>query len=196
MTSPFDTSLSDSGVPLAGPVASAVPAAAAAVTPTATPVLKDPIAEAPNAVWYVRPPSGGQYGPAEGAVMRRWIVEGRVSADSLVWREGWPEWRNASDEFPELTGGLPPAPISVPPAPAPISVGNGTSPSPTSSFKPRARRGNSGMGVAIVVTLGLLVVVLGIILVVLLTSSNRRRDSEQKTSYVSASSALKGTMPP
>ena len=50
----------------------------------------DPIDEAPDAVWYVRPPTGGQFGPASGEIMRRWMREGRVSADSLVWREGWP----------------------------------------------------------------------------------------------------------
>lgn len=63
----------------------------------------DPIAEAPQAVWYVRPPSGGQYGPARGDVMQRWITEGRVSEDTLVWREGWPEWRAAGPLFPTLS---------------------------------------------------------------------------------------------
>lgn len=62
----------------------------------------DPISEAPTAVWYVRPPSGGQYGPAAGEVMRKWISEGRVSSDSLVWREGWAEWREAGPLFPNL----------------------------------------------------------------------------------------------
>lgn len=67
----------------------------------------DPLSEAPDAVWYVRPPSGGQYGPAASAIMRNWIQEGRVSADSLVWREGWPDWREAQSVFPQLsTGGV------------------------------------------------------------------------------------------
>ena len=29
-------------------------------------IRDDPIAEAPDAVWYVRPPTGGQFGPADG----------------------------------------------------------------------------------------------------------------------------------
>jgi hypothetical protein len=37
--------------------------------------------------------------------MRSWIQEGRVSADSLVWREGWPDWREAQSVFPQLSGG-------------------------------------------------------------------------------------------
>ena len=66
--------------------------------------VHDPIAEAPDAVWYVRPPTGGQFGPADGAIMRRWLNEGRVSADALVWREGWPDWQSAGPVFPSLEG--------------------------------------------------------------------------------------------
>ena len=53
-------------------------------------------------IWYVRPPSGGQFGPAAGDLMRGWITEGRVSADSLVWREGWRDWQEAAIVFPKL----------------------------------------------------------------------------------------------
>ena len=80
-------------------------AAALHVAPKLTPVATgpaDPISEAPTAVWYVRPPNGMQYGPARGDVMRQWLLEGRVSGDSLVWREGWPDWRAAAQLFPEL----------------------------------------------------------------------------------------------
>ena len=62
----------------------------------------DPIAEAPETIWYVRPPSGGQFGPAPGDLMRTWVAEGRVSADSLVWREGWRDWQEAGGVFPRL----------------------------------------------------------------------------------------------
>ena len=46
-------------------------------------------------VWYVRPPSGGQFGPATGDIMRQWLQEGRITPDTLVWREGWRDWRDA-----------------------------------------------------------------------------------------------------
>jgi len=62
----------------------------------------DPIAAAPEMIWYVRPPSGGQFGPASGDLMRGWLSEGRVSADSLVWREGWRDWQEAGTVFPKL----------------------------------------------------------------------------------------------
>jgi hypothetical protein len=67
---------------------------------------KDPINEAPTAVWYVRPTTGGQFGPAAANVMRTWLAEGRVGATSLVWRAGWPEWQTAADVFPQLSQGL------------------------------------------------------------------------------------------
>jgi hypothetical protein len=64
--------------------------------------LVDPLTEAGDAVWYVRPPSGGQYGPAKGKLMRQWLAEGRISPDTLVWREGWRDWQHASVVFPQL----------------------------------------------------------------------------------------------
>ena len=85
----------------AAPAVSAAPAASPAPG-AASANANDPIAEAPAAIWYVRPPSGGQYGPARGDVMRKWISEGRVSSDSLVWREGWTDWQHAGKLFPTL----------------------------------------------------------------------------------------------
>lgn len=61
----------------------------------------------PDATWYVRPPSGGQYGPATGTVLRQWISEGRVAATALLWRDGWPQWRDACEALPELAIHLP-----------------------------------------------------------------------------------------
>lgn len=73
---------------------------------TAKPVV-DAIDESIESAWYVRPVGGGQYGPAKGAIMRKWLGEGRVGADSLVWREGWTDWKTASDVFPGLPGEKP-----------------------------------------------------------------------------------------
>jgi len=71
----------------------------------------DPLAE-PNVVWYVRPPAGGQYGPAAPEVVRTWLTEGRITPDSFVWREGWRDWKEAKDVFPEmLLKALPEVPI-------------------------------------------------------------------------------------
>lgn len=61
----------------------------------------------PEAAWYVRPPSGGQYGPASSELLRRWIEEHRVAAAALLWREGWHQWRVAGEALPELVDQLP-----------------------------------------------------------------------------------------
>lgn len=62
-----------------------------------------PAADASSAdSWFVRPLSGGQFGPADERLLRAWIEEGRVSRDSLLWRQGWSDWREAAGVFPEL----------------------------------------------------------------------------------------------
>jgi hypothetical protein len=37
--------------------------------------------------------------------MRRWLQEGRVSRECLVWREGWADWKSAADVFAQQLGG-------------------------------------------------------------------------------------------
>jgi hypothetical protein len=59
-----------------------------------------------EATWYVRPPSGNQYGPASTELLSQWVAEGRVAENSLVWRDGWPNWRSASEALPEYVGRL------------------------------------------------------------------------------------------
>lgn len=56
----------------------------------------------PGSLWHVRPPAGGQYGPASGAVLRTWIAENRVTGSTLIWRDGWSQWRSARETLPEL----------------------------------------------------------------------------------------------
>jgi len=34
--------------------------------------------------------------------MRAWISEGRVTPDSLVWREGWRDWQEAQSVLPQF----------------------------------------------------------------------------------------------
>jgi len=140
-------------------------------TPVPQPMGVDPISQAPNAIWYVRPPSGGQYGPARGDIMRKWVGEGRVSGDSLVWREGFPEWKSASQLFPSLAGVGAPAPAAGPPPPpaevAPIPTVTRTT-RKLNAYEARKNQGN-GMAVAILVVLGIICVALIIGLVFVLS---------------------------
>jgi hypothetical protein len=73
-----------------------------ALGPGAAAARLDPLAGAGDVVWYVRPASGGQFGPAKTDIMRSWLAEGRVGTDTLVWREGWRDWREAGSVFPQL----------------------------------------------------------------------------------------------
>ena len=147
----------------------------------------DPISEAPDAVWYVRPSAGGQYGPARGEIMRRWITEGRVGTDSLVWREGWTDWKSASSVLPEVAkqaGTAAVAPVTaniLPNSNAPViatdtttSAGNVVIPiaanaEPTSPNRPTAKsRSSHAPTIWVVVGLSLVAVALGVALIYVL----------------------------
>jgi hypothetical protein len=130
----------------------------------------DPIAEAPAAIWYVRPPTGGQYGPARGEIMRKWIAEGRVSSDSLVWREGWTDWQNAGKLFPVLqaagtAGG--PAP-SIPAVSTTVPITARSSIRTATRYQEKKRDSNS-LAIGILVSLGIVCMVLVGVLVYVLT---------------------------
>jgi len=89
------------------PVSRDNPFASPPTPPPAAVVEKfpDPFADAPDAVWYVRTSVGDQYGPVKAAVVRQWLVERRIIADTLVWREGWEEWKTGDQVFESLAGG-------------------------------------------------------------------------------------------
>jgi hypothetical protein len=97
---------------LANNGASAPPVRASISSPTTPPLA--------GGGWYVRPTSGGQFGPATEELFCSWIAEGRVSADSHVWRDGWTAWklaRDAADDLPMPLAATPVAAVS-PPIPA------------------------------------------------------------------------------
>ena len=115
----------------------------------------DPFEEAPHAVWYVRPPAGGQFGPASKELMKKWLSEGRVSHDSHVWREGWPDWKLASETFFETFGATKSEAIDT-------AKSSGLSKSLASQklYIKRKRRRN---------TFGIVVILLGILIIIALT---------------------------
>lgn len=131
------------------------------IAPPAPPGTRDPIAENPLATWFVRPPSGGQFGPARGEVMRKWLTEGRVTADSLVWREDWIDWLAATEVFPQLGK-------SAPAAAGMFGVATTTVRPATSSSLPAARKPAKGnTGVLVLVGLAIVCVVLVVVLAVM-----------------------------
>ncbi len=140
--------------------------AAAPATPS------DPFAAAPDAVWYVRPPAGGQFGPAPTDAMQEWVEEGRVTPDSLVWCEGWPDWRRADEVLPQLAG----ASSAKPRAQAVVSVFSepsvmGAMPRPDAVDpalqRTRRRQRGSGRVVAVTILLIAALVLMGVLIWVL-----------------------------
>jgi len=81
------------------------------IKPIASPAQSEPLTMPASllplldARWFVRPPSGGQYGPATTQMLLDWIAEKRVTADSLLWREGLETWFSARELVPEPFGG-------------------------------------------------------------------------------------------
>ncbi|MFK7766080.1 MAG: hypothetical protein AB8B55_02475 [Mariniblastus sp.] len=62
----------------------------------------DPIAEAPNSVWYFRSHELGEKGPLKGKVMQKHLDRGDVAVGCVVWREDWEDWAPAELVFPTL----------------------------------------------------------------------------------------------
>jgi DNA-directed RNA polymerase subunit RPC12/RpoP len=128
-TESSDASAEDVAAPVAVATGPASPAPSLAPPPPPAPTNS----AGGEARWFVRPPSGGQYGPALETVLRQWITEGRITPDTLIWREGDPEWQKASQAFPQLGAGFAasasiprpaaakPSPVA-PASPAPVGV--------------------------------------------------------------------------
>jgi hypothetical protein len=170
-SNPVSNNPAPTGIAQARPahLATAAPVAPAQVARPAA----DPLAEAPQAKWYVRPPSGGQFGPAAADCMRRWVDEGRVSADSLVWREGWSDWKKSSDVFPEI-GAIPSAPAApMPPADGGLAVATGfPATAPTATARPlRRKKKSNAMAIGMLVTLSIVAVGLLVGLMIVLNNS-------------------------
>jgi hypothetical protein len=151
---PVAPPVATSGQPL-GSAAAATSSAKAAAGGAA-----DPLVAAGDVVWYVRPSAGGQFGPAAADVMRTWLGEERIAPDTLVWREGWPDWREAGQVFPRLSPrqAIPGLVNVVPPAVAPL---------PIHPLK-RHKRTRNTQAIAIGVLVTIVIVLFAILLAVLM----------------------------
>ncbi len=148
------------------------------------PGLPGALRDSLGAKWFVRPPTGGQYGPATSQLLMDWIKERRVTPDSLLWKEGTSDWVSASQLLPEL---YPEAMNTNPPiVPIPevlnVSVGGTalasneeTKPSTASSqlfAKKRARKRKQQLTIVILLGLASLAL-LGTLVTVLILQMNK-----------------------
>lgn len=113
------------GAPTLAPV---VPGAPPSVPPPVTQSATAAASSPPEPVaWYIRPAVGGQFGPASDEVFRQWIAEGRVAADSWVWRTGWADWKGGAEAL-KLYGSHAPASAAAAMAAADAPAINGADP--------------------------------------------------------------------
>ena len=64
--------------------------------------ITEPPTNEPSALeqlFFVRPPSGGEYGPAAKEVIETWIQQKRVTAETLVCMLGSSQWKKAREVF-------------------------------------------------------------------------------------------------
>lgn len=50
-------------------------------------------------LYFVRPPSGGEYGPAGKETIELWISQRRITAETLVCKLGSSQWKKAREAF-------------------------------------------------------------------------------------------------
>ncbi len=55
--------------------------------------------EKPELNWYIRPAGGDEYGPADNDLLRAWVSENRIGADTELRRDDWLQWKPACDIF-------------------------------------------------------------------------------------------------
>lgn len=154
------------------------------------------VAEAdPPIEWRIARPNGEQFGPTVPTVFAQWIVAGRITPDTLVWRTGWPDWRRADSPNANLPAPLPVAQASPPavpgvtlPPPLPPAPLVGSS-APTPSVTPTAttastnaynarRRQQAKRRRMITVVLALVCVVLAGLLVFMMSSSDTSNETK------------------
>ena len=104
--------------------------------------------------------------------MRRWLTEGRVSSDSMVWREGWADWKLAGPVFPSLETASPSAKsVAVNPAPSFLVPEDEEQDISKPVAAPARRVATKNKSIAPLIILGLLIVVLLVVTVVIVQSA-------------------------
>lgn len=63
--------------------------------------------ERPSLKWCFAVRGGAPSAPCDAAAMNAWLASGEASANHVVWREDWPDWRPLAEVFPQA---LPPQP--------------------------------------------------------------------------------------
>lgn len=90
--------------------------------------------------WYLAR-DGQQHGPISAPEMEKIIELGYLLPTDLVWRQGFDDWKRASDAFPKK---MEAAPAAAPPAAAPAAPASPARPSESSSAPPASAAPKAG----------------------------------------------------
>ncbi len=131
-------------------------AATPPISPPPAPAIPPPPPPLPVENWYLRTATGEQLGPASREALEQWKAAGQLSGEAFIWREGWPDWRRAS-EVPELG-------MSTVSAPQETAFAGETTGVATTYLRRKQRAAKMRMYAAI----GLIVLVLALLVVFLL----------------------------
>jgi len=55
-----------------------------------------------ESLYFVRPPSGGEYGPAGKVTIELWISQRRITGETLVCLVGTSQWKKAKEVFSDF----------------------------------------------------------------------------------------------
>jgi hypothetical protein len=194
--SKVSTELASTSAPAAGVLENVASAPPADPVPLVVEAPVPPIAQPAPAVWYLRPEVGGQFGPATEETLKMWIAEGRVTENSLLWCNGWPEWKAAREIAHLLSVPLVAAPTETSPLPAEESVAaavpDEVNPAEVQATRAllRRRRAQRARLTLTWVLLAAVVVLAGLLIWVLMrdtgqSSANRRPEATQLVRSVS-----------
>jgi uncharacterized protein DUF4190/uncharacterized protein DUF4339 len=137
-------------------------------------------------MYKVQGTDGRQYGPVSADVLRDWITQGRVNAQTMIQLEGSSDWKPIA-QFAEFASALniPPRTTAAPPVPPSLPP---SSPAPLSSPQPAAPSKTSGLAIASLI-LGILAfptcgigglvgLILGIVALIKISNSGGRLEGK------------------
>ncbi len=139
-----------------------------------------------TSIWHFANRSGQQQGPVTATDLRAAFERGELDANTLVWRDGFPEWQPLSQVSSELGfrgTAPPPLPHAAAGTPAAPNTGN---PGPLAYVPPPKKRMSRGVLAAILI--GVVMVVLAPISIIAAIAISQYQDYVGKSQFAEAMS--------
>jgi len=128
------------------------------------------VPQASNASWYASLPNGTTVGPISAGAVLQGLQQGKFTADSLIWRDGWGQWQPLGSVLSQLseTAAVGAGQGSTARADDPLSEALGGQPTGSSSFVHGRRRTRKEVRARVaMILMGLVIVLFALMLYVL-----------------------------